>query len=91
MKHIGPILKAARERKQASLRDLARRSGISAGTLSRLENGKFHNPSFMTITTVSEAYGIAPALWFAKIVNPKTFRDATGELVIPHATTEWIK
>jgi transcriptional regulator with XRE-family HTH domain len=78
MKHMGIILKAARERQGLGLRAMAKKSGIAAATLWRLEANSISNPTYLTMQTVSDAYGISPALWFAKIIT-KAYDQRTGE------------
>lgn len=80
MKHMGPILIAARKRQGLDLRAMSRKSGLNTGTLSRLERNEIRNPKYMTMQTVSDAYGISPALWFAKIIT-KAYDAKTGDFL----------
>jgi transcriptional regulator with XRE-family HTH domain len=52
-------LRQSRESKFISQKDLARRSGIAAVTISRLENGS-HKPRFITIRKLAKALGVEP-------------------------------
>lgn len=50
------LLKAARERDGVSLRELEERTGMSRGSLSRLESGQ-GNPTIATLQRIAEAIG----------------------------------
>jgi transcriptional regulator with XRE-family HTH domain len=63
MNKIASTLKAAREKKGWSLRETARRSGISAATISKLETGEMENPTFATLAVLSERLGIKGRTW----------------------------
>jgi transcriptional regulator with XRE-family HTH domain len=63
MNKIASTLKAAREKKGWSLRETARRSGISAATISKLETGEMENPTFATLAVLSEHLGIKGRTW----------------------------
>ena len=52
-------LKRERERQQLTLAELASRSGIDQGALSRLENGRNANPPLVTTRRVAAALGKA--------------------------------
>ena len=52
-------LKQERERQQLTLADLASRTGIDQGALSRLENGRNANPTLDTLRRVAAALGKA--------------------------------
>jgi ribosome-binding protein aMBF1 (putative translation factor) len=55
-------LKAARERRGLSLTDLAERSGLERAMVSRLENGKIHNPTLDTLDRYARALGLRVAM-----------------------------
>ncbi|HEX4142052.1 MAG TPA: helix-turn-helix transcriptional regulator [Pirellulales bacterium] len=50
-------LKQARTSQKISLNELAQRSGIDKGTISKLENGVFDNPTIGTIQRYASAIG----------------------------------
>lgn len=51
------LIRRARERQGISLRELARRSGVSAGQLSRIETGEVEKPSVDTLKAIADALG----------------------------------
>lgn len=55
--HIGEKLRAARNRQQLSLRELAERAEVSPSLLSKIENGKA-NPSVRTLHSLAEALSV---------------------------------
>src|SRR5262249_35803574 len=55
--HIGPRLRAQRERLGLSLRELARRIGVSASLISQIERDKV-NPSVSTLYSLVRALGL---------------------------------
>lgn len=55
------LIRRARERQAISLRELARRSGVSAGQLSRIEAGEVEKPSVDTLKAIADALGRPPA------------------------------
>ena len=54
---LDAVLRWAREDAGLSVRELARRSGVSAGQVSRIENGKSLQPNFDTIGALASALG----------------------------------
>jgi transcriptional regulator with XRE-family HTH domain len=54
---LGGVIRKAREREGISLRELARRSGVSAGQLSRIESGDVAKPSTDTLRSIARALG----------------------------------
>jgi transcriptional regulator with XRE-family HTH domain len=50
-------LRRQRERLGLSLSEVSRRSGIDTGDLSRLENGKIHDPRSSTLSRYASALG----------------------------------
>jgi len=55
LRELMQALKAAREEQQISLAELARRTGIAKGNLSKLENDSNANPTLETILRYAEA------------------------------------
>lgn len=51
------LVRTAREQRGISLRELARRSGISAGQISRIESGDVQRPSIGTLEAIADAFG----------------------------------
>ena len=54
---VGPRLKQLRQRRDITLTDLARQTGISASTLSRLEAG-LRRPTLEQLLPLARAYGV---------------------------------
>jgi DNA-binding Xre family transcriptional regulator len=74
-------LKAARERRGLSLTDAAERSGLERAMVSRLENGKIHNPTLETLDRYARAVGLRVAM---RLEEPGT----SGPGDAPAAMTE---
>lgn len=55
---IGKLLKAGRERKHLSLREVEGLTGLSNALISQVENGHIKNPSFYSIVSLCALYGI---------------------------------
>jgi len=55
--HFMNSLKAIRELKKLSLADLAERTGIDKGAISRLENGLTENPTIGTLERLARSIG----------------------------------
>ena len=55
---IGKILKAGRERKHLSLREVEGLTGLSNALISQVENGHIKTPSFHSIVSLCAIYGI---------------------------------
>lgn len=66
---LGPRLKALRTRKQYSLRELARRTGIAVSFLSAIERGA-NNVSVAKLKIILEALGTTMAEFFAAEAPP---------------------
>lgn len=54
---LGGLIRDARRQRRISLRELARRSGVSAGQLSRIEGGEVAKPAIDTLTAIADAFG----------------------------------
>lgn len=64
MKSIAQTLREAREQRQLSLRDLADLCGVSAASISRLENG-FENVTLDLMRSLTDALQLDIEMWFA--------------------------
>jgi len=66
---IGRTIKRQRKLRDMTLTDLANKSGISKGLLSRIENYQDQNPSLNTLVKVANAFRIPAStlLWYAKL------------------------
>ncbi|GHE94519.1 hypothetical protein GCM10017786_29460 [Amycolatopsis deserti] len=87
IEQIAPRLRRARERKGVSLTDLARTTGISTSTLSRLESGQ-RKPSLELLLPVTAALGIPldEIVAAPRIVDPRVPQEPTrkdGRVLIP--------
>ena len=79
---VGDQIKAARSAPPAiTLRELSRRSGISAGQLSRIEGGETARPSEDTLRAIAAALGAdpAPLLYLAGHISEE---EATGYMAV---------
>lgn len=54
---VGPRLRALRKERETTLKDLAKQTGISVSTLSRLESGE-RRPTLELLLPVARAYGV---------------------------------
>jgi ribosome-binding protein aMBF1 (putative translation factor) len=54
---LGGVIQEIRESQSMALQDLARRSGVSAGLLSRFESHPDANPTFNNLVKVAKALG----------------------------------
>src|SRR5688572_6316295 len=52
---LGPLIKEMREASRVPLRELGRRAGVSAGQLSRIENGQVAQPAQDTLERLARA------------------------------------
>ena len=85
---VGPRLKQLRQRRDITLTDLARQTGISVSTLSRLESG-LRRPTLEQLLPLARAYGVtldelvdAPPTGDPRInMRPLPTRD--GSIVVP--------
>jgi transcriptional regulator with XRE-family HTH domain len=87
IEQIAPRLRRARQQKSISLADLARATGISTSTLSRLESGG-RKPSLELLLPITAALGIpldeivaAPRIVDPRIPQRPTGKD--GRILIP--------
>lgn len=87
IEQIAPRLRDAREKKNLSLADLGRATGISTSTLSRLESGQ-RKPSLELLLPITAALGVpldeiaaAPRILDPRVPQRPTKRD--GRVLIP--------
>jgi transcriptional regulator with XRE-family HTH domain len=87
IEQIAPRLRDAREKKNLSLADLGRATGISTSTLSRLEAGQ-RKPSLELLLPITAALGVpldeivaAPRILDPRVPQQPTRRD--GRVLIP--------
>lgn len=59
MGNLGRNLRAARETRELTQEHLAERSGVQAGEISRIENGK-RDPQVSTVLKLAKGLGLAP-------------------------------
>jgi len=69
LKTIGGILQASRERLGLSLRDVAKKSGVSDGLLSRIETSLNPNPTLANLRRVATAIQWPLSAIFAELEN----------------------
>ena len=78
------IWRAARS---LSLRDVADKTGVSASTLSRIEQGKF-TPDLETYLAVCSWLGLSPAA-FSTLSQAITVTSASTDTRLPLEVVEW--
>ncbi|MFD1936266.1 MULTISPECIES: helix-turn-helix domain-containing protein [Nonomuraea] len=80
IEQIAPRLRRAREKKGISLADLARATGISTSTLSRLESAQ-RKPSLELLLPITAALGIAldEIVAAPRILDPRVPQRPTGK------------
>ncbi|MFI6578504.1 helix-turn-helix domain-containing protein [Nocardiopsis sp. NPDC050513] len=87
IEQIAPRLRQARERKDVSLADLARATGISTSTLSRLESAQ-RKPSLELLLPITAALGIAldEIVSAPRVLDPRVPQQPTsrgGRVLVP--------
>ncbi|WP_338757246.1 XRE family transcriptional regulator [Nocardia vulneris] len=87
LEQIAPRLRRARERRGFSLAELARATGLSTSTLSRLESGQ-RKPSLELIVPVTVALGIPldEIVVTPRVVDPRVPQQPTqrdGRVLVP--------
>lgn len=77
------LIKEARTARGLSLREVARRSGVSAGQLSRIEGGEVERPSVATLEAVASALArpTAPLLFIAGHIDRAELERRMSDLV----------
>ena len=73
---VGKRIRAVRQQRGMSLRDLARRSGVSKAYLSQLENNPDRKPSIDVVVRIASALGV-PLLELIKSSPPATAPDSS--------------
>jgi len=78
-KKIGQAIKKLRERKNMSQNVLKEDAGLSAGYLSKLENGEFDSPTMRQIFAITKALDITlrDLLEFAGVIENESSLEAT--------------
>ncbi len=69
---IGKMLKAGREQKHLSLREVEGLTGLSNALISQVENGHIKNPSFHSIVALCALYGIEATSMFTQSKGNKS-------------------
>jgi transcriptional regulator with XRE-family HTH domain len=87
IEQIAPRLRRVRDKKDVSLADLARSTGISTSTLSRLESGQ-RKPSLELLLPITAALGIPldEIVAAPRIVDPRVTQQPTkkdGRVLVP--------
>jgi transcriptional regulator with XRE-family HTH domain len=93
MENYGEYLKALRESKSLTLRDVERQTEVSNAYLSQLESSKIKQPSPTTLYKLAELYGIKYELLMEKVGYPvpkpaATVRTRKSESTIQHRIGE---
>jgi len=70
MENYGEYIKALREAKNMTLREVERLADVSNAYLSQLESGKVKQPSPLTLYKLSEIYGVSYELLMEKVGYP---------------------
>jgi transcriptional regulator with XRE-family HTH domain len=89
---VGELVRTARRQRGISLRELARRSEVSAGQLSRIEAGEVEKPEIVTLTRIADAFGrpVEPLLVLAGHLDSdefwrriENFEESVGSFFLP--------
>lgn len=70
MQNYGGYLRALREAKNMTLRDVEKLADVSNAYLSQLESGKVKQPSPLTLHKLSEIYGVSYDVLMEKVGYP---------------------
>lgn len=70
MNSYGEYIKALRESKGLTLRDVERKTEVSNAYLSQLESGKIKQPSPITLYKLAELYGVKYEVLMEKVGYP---------------------
>src|SRR5262245_30925225 len=84
--HIGPRLRAQREQLGLSLRELARRIGVSASLISQIERDKV-NPSVSTLYALVRELRLGMGELFSTETDATPLASSTSELRPPARVT----
>ncbi len=85
MVSFGETLRAAREGRGLTLREVARKLAVDVSYLSRLERGTLHPPRDERILQIASAVGMSPTRLFAAAAldRPHTFASRTVKVEEP--------
>jgi len=80
---LGPVVRAARKAEGLSVRELARRAGVSEAQVSRVENGKTLNPNDDTLLGIADALGRSRSALVCLTDSPEAnvFSDEVEEVL----------
>lgn len=56
--HLGPRIRQERQKREWSLRELARRAGVSSAAVSLIETEKRETPGVETVKAIADALGV---------------------------------
>jgi transcriptional regulator with XRE-family HTH domain len=84
---IGARLRAERQRKELTVRELARRVGVSPSLISQIERDKV-NPSVSTLWGIVTALGLTMGDLFSHVEAPAGLRPVTGDAPAAGPTTQ---
>jgi transcriptional regulator with XRE-family HTH domain len=83
MAHVGGRIRTLRAERQMTLDDLAKKSGLSKGLLSKLENLTDSNPSIETLYKIAEAFGVT-------LSDLLESGKVQAKRVVPDKTPAWV-
>jgi len=84
---IGARLRAERQRKELTVRELARRVGVSPSLISQIERDKV-NPSVSTLWGIVTALGLTMGDLFSHVEAPTGLRPVSGDAPAAGPTTK---
>lgn len=73
---LGEKIAEIRKKKDISIRDLAAKSGVSKGYLSKLENNKILSPSLKKLDKIAEALGVKTSDFIEYTQDEESFLQA---------------
>jgi transcriptional regulator with XRE-family HTH domain len=83
MAHVGGRIRTLRAERQMTLDDLAKKSGLSKGLLSKLENLTDSNPSLETLHKIAEAFGVT----LSDLLDSGKIQ---AKRLVPEKTPSWV-
>jgi HTH-type transcriptional regulator, competence development regulator len=89
MQNYGEYIRALREAKKMTLREVEKLADVSNAYLSQLESGKVKQPSPLTLHKLSEIYGVSYDLLMEKVGYPaperqKSVKNESGKASIAY-------
>lgn len=84
---LGSTLKYAREASGLSVRDLAKKAGISPAQVSQIEGGSRKSPGFMSIARIAEALSLS----LDDVASAAGIRGTTAGTPVPPFPAEEIR